>query len=425
MKKRITSIVILSLLLNLIPLRAQQTESTTAKALVPQIKFKDYISVQFGGFVRAEYYIDNREMVSALDGLFAFFPENKNPGADGKDLTKVMQQNLSTQATRFTTHIVGPEFLKARSSAYFEYDFTGGNTINFRLRQAWVKLNWEKAGILLGKTWNPFSETPFPNVVGLHTGVPFRPFNRADQLRLTFNPTQNLTFLLAGVFQTEHKSKYDPSLSGDTRANPIPELHFQIRYASENFSAGIMSEFKGLKPALRTTGTLGTFLAEEKLYTYAFSAYASATMSLFNVRIGGVYGQNLSEYFLQGGYAVKTLNEETGARTYTPSNSATAWVNLNYGKKWVIGIFGGIQKNLGFCSNPLEGGDFFGRWQNVDHIYRIAPSLSYNIRQWSFQAELDYNIAGYGKVDYSDKGKVKDVEDIAGIRGIFATTFYF
>ncbi len=425
MNRRIPLLLIFSFLAVIFSAKAQETTSPTAKELIPVVRFNDYINVKFGGFIRAEYYVDSREMAGALDDLFCFFPENKKLGADGKDLNEVVRQNISSQASRFSALINGPQFLNAGSSSYFEFDFTGGNAINVRVRQAWVKLAWTKGTVLFGKTWNPFAESPFPNVVGLHTGVPFRPFNRADQLRFTYKPIDNVTLLLAGVYQTEHKSQYDPSLAGDIRANPIPELHFQVRYASPFISAGVMSEFKGIKPATQTTGELGTFKTNETLYTYAFSAYANMNISLFNVRAGAVYGQNLSEYFMQGGYAVRTLNPETGAKTYTPSNAATAWLNLNYGKKWVVGVFGGYQKNLGFCNNPLEDGAFYGRWQNIDHIWRISPSLSYNIRQWSFQVEADYNVAAYGKVDFNDKGKVKDADEVGGVRAIFATTFYY
>ncbi|MCD7973755.1 MAG: hypothetical protein LUG18_14045 [Candidatus Azobacteroides sp.] len=141
-----------------------------------------------------------------------------------------------------------------------------------------------------------------------------------------------------------------------------------------------------------------------------------------------MYGQNLSELFQQGGYAAKSYNAETGARTYTPSNSISGWLNFSYGNQWVGGMFMGYQKNLGFNDNilnPEEGGIFFGRWQDIDHIYRIAPSLKYSFGQWLFHAELDFNVASYGRIDYMDKGRVKEGKEIFGVRGLLATTFFF
>jgi hypothetical protein len=422
--KKITT-TILSFYLGFTIAQAQEVTSSTAQEIIPAVKVGNNIQVKFGGFLRAEYYIDSREIVGAVDDLFGFFPENKRLDENGDDLNAVVRQNLSTQATRFNALFTGPDIFNARSSAFFEYDFSGGGTVNLRLRHAWAKLNWDKAEVLVGKTWNPFAETPFPSVAGLHTGIPFRPFGRGDQVRITYKPAPKINILFAGVYQTEHKSTLEQSAASDIRANPIPDFHLQFHYKTPSFSAGFLSEFKVVKPATQTTGTGGTFKTSETLPSYALAAYADYKKNLFNVKSSVVYGQNLSELFQQGGYAVKSQNDETGARTYTPSNSVSYWINLTYGKTWVPGIFAGYQKNLGFNDNPLEGGDFFGRWQNVDHIYRIAPSLKYSYKQWTFQAEIDYNVAAYGRVDYADKGKVKDAKEVSGVRGILATTFFF
>lgn len=404
---------------------AQDMTSSTAKEIIPVVRLADDINVKFGGFIRAEYYIDSREIVGAVDDLFGFFPEPKLPGADGRDLNAVTRQYFSTQASRFSALLAGPGFLNAKSSAYFEYDFTGGATIGLRLRHAWVKLNWEKSELLAGKTWNPLAEMPFPSVAGLHTGIPFRPFGRADQVRFTYKPTDHISILVAGVYQSEHKSVLETSASGDIRSNPIPDMHLQVHYKSAGFSAGILSEYKIVRPATQTTGTLGTFRTLETVSSYALGAYADYKVNLFNVKGGAIYGLNLSELFQQGGYAVKTQDAATGKRTYTPSASTSYWLNVTYGKKWMAGLFGGYVKNLGFSDAPLAGGEFFGRWQNTDYIYRIAPSLKYSYRQWTFHAEVDYNVAAYGTIDYANKGKVKDAKEVSGVRGIFATTFYF
>ena len=422
--KKTTILLTLALLSNTI-IQAQEATSETAKEIVPIIKLGNNIQAKFGGFVRAEYYIDNREIVGAVDDLFGFFPEAPIKDAEGNDLNAIVRQNLSTQATRFNALLTGPDIFNAKSSAFFEYDFTGGNTVNLRLRHAWIKLNWKKTELLVGKTWNPLAETPFPSIAGLHTGVPFRPFGRGDQLRLTYKPANNISVLVAGVYQTEHKSTLDPSQSADIRSNPIPDFHLQLHYKTPEFSTGIMSEYKVVRPATQTTGTTGVFKTSETLSSYALAAYFDYKKNLFNVKGSTLYGQNLSELFQQGGYAVKTLNDATGARTYTSSQTATYWLNFTYGKKWQTGLFTGYMQNLGFKYNPLAGGVFYGRWQNIDHVYRVAPSLKYSLNQWTIHAEIDYNVVAYGTVDYAHKGKVKDSKETSCVRGILAATFFF
>ena len=422
--KKITIFLVFALLSNTV-IQAQEATSETAKEIVPIIKLGNNIQAKFGGFVRAEYYIDNREIVGAMDDLFGFFPEAPRKDADGNDLNAIVRQNLSTQATRFNALFTGTDIFNAKSSAFFEYDFSGGNAVNLRLRHAWVKLNWKKAELLAGKTWNPLAETPFPSVAGLHTGIPFRPFGRGDQLRFTYNPTKNIRVLVAGVYQTEHKSILGPSQSADTRSNPIPDFHLQLHYKTPEFSTGILSEYKIVRPATQSTGTSGVFKTSETLSSYALAAYFDYKKDLFNVKGSALYGQNLSELFQQGGYAVKTQDAATGAQTYTSSQTATYWLNFTYGKKWQAGLFTGYLQNLGFKDNPLVGGAFYGRWQNIGHVYRIAPSLKYSFNQWTIHAEIDYNVAAYGTVDYADKGKVKDSKEASGVRGILATTFFF
>jgi len=306
-----------------------------------------------------------------------------------------------------------------------------------RLRHAWAKLSWAKSEVLVGKTWNPLSDISFPTVIGLNTGIPFRPFGRGYQLRFTWKPTSTINVLVAALYQSEHKSfifsdaantTAGISNCADTRSNPIPDLHLQLQFKTPSLFAGIVSEYKVVRPSTQTTGTGGVFNADQTISSYALGAFADYKKNLFNVKVSGLYGENLSELFQQGGYAVKTLNTVTGEKTYSASNSLTSWLNLNYGNKLAVGLFAGYQKNLGFNDNILtaaNGGAFLGRWQNVDHIYRLAPSLKYSIGRLVLAAEVEYNIAGYGTINYNDKGKVTDAKDVSGVRGTLATTFLF
>ena len=131
---------------------------------------------------------------------------------------------------------------------------------------------------------------------------------------------------------------------------------------------------------------------------------------------------------MPGGYAAQTHDVATGKRTYTPSNAISSWINFTYGKKWIAGVFGGYHKNLGFSDNILDttaNGALFGRWQNIDHIYRASTSLTYKIERWVFGAEVDYNVAAYGDVDYGKKGKIKNATETSNIRGVLSATFIF
>jgi len=445
MKKIIISIVVLFLSINI--LNAQET-ATAEKPLIPVVKLGDNVQVKFGGFFRADAYFDNREAVGAIDDLFSFFPENKKiDPQSGNDLNAVSRTYLSTQATRFNALFTGPDVWKAKSSSFFEYEFSGGpvtqastgatNPIGLRLRHAWAKLAWDKSELLIGKTWNPLAEISFPSVIDLNTGIPFRPYGRGDQLRFTWKPSSTVNILAAALYQTEHKSFIFGDVANtagaisntnDVRANPIPDLHLQLQFKTNSLFAGLVSEYKAVRPATQNTGTLGVFNTNTTVSSSAFGAFVDYKIGKFNAKVSGLYGQNLSELFQQGGYAVKTFNATTGAKTYTPSNSTSYWANVTYGSKLTVGLFGGYTKNLGFNDNILtaaNGGAFLGRWQNIDHIYRVAPSLKYSIGRLIFGAEVDYNVAAYGTVDYANKGKVIGAKEVSVLHGNFATTFLF
>ena len=416
-----------------------QDNVSTEKPLIPVVTLSKDVNVKFGGFMRAEYYVDSKEMVGALDDLFGFFPEKPVYDANGKDINNVVRHNFSTQATRFNALFTGPSVFNAKSSAFFEFDFTGGNSVNLRYRHAYGQLSWAKTDVLFGKSWNPLAAIHFPSVLGLHTAIPFRPFGRGDQVRVTYRLTDKISILGAALIQTEHRSTLETSAATDVRANPIPDMHLQLFHKTNNLMLGLLSEYKITRPATYTEGE-GTpkpkYITKETVSSFSLGGIMDYKKDLFNAKASVLYGQNLSELYIAGGYATTSIDATTGHRTYSPSNSVSSWLNFTYGKKWIAGVFGGYHKNLGYHTPILaptldddgvtiKTPTLFGRWQNIDHIYRASTSLTYKIERWVFGAEVDYNVAAYGEVDYGKKGKIKNATETSNIRGVLSATFIF
>ena len=416
-----------------------QDNVSTEKPLIPVVTLSKDVNVKFGGFMRAEYYVDSKEMAGALDDLFGFFPEKPVYDKNGKDINNVVRHNFSTQATRFNALFTGPSVFNAKSSAFFEFDFTGGNSVNLRYRHAYGQLSWTKTDVLFGKSWNPLAAIHFPSVLGLHTAIPFRPFGRGDQVRVTYRLTDKISILGAALIQTEHRSTLETSAATDVRANPIPDMHLQLFHKTNNLMLGLLSEYKITRPATYTEGA-GTpkpkYITKETVSSFSLGGIMDYKKDLFNAKASVLYGQNLSELYIAGGYATTSIDATTGHRTYSPSNSVSSWLNFTYGKKWIAGVFGGYHKNLGYHTPILaptldDNGvtiktpTLFGRWQNIDHIYRASTSLTYKIERWVFGAEVDYNVAAYGEVDYGKKGKIKNATETSNIRGVLSATFIF
>lgn len=436
MKK--TAFLVASLVGCLFYAQAQDNVSTE-KPLIPVVTLSKDVNVKFGGFMRAEYYVDSKEMAGALDDLFGFFPEKPVYDTNGKDINNVVRHNFSTQATRFNALFTGPSVFNAKSSAFFEFDFTGGNSVNLRYRHAYGQLSWAKTDVLFGKSWNPLAAIHFPSVLGLHTAIPFRPFGRGDQVRVTYRLTDKISILGAALIQTEHRSTLETSAATDVRANPIPDMHLQLFHKTNNLMLGLLSEYKITRPATYTEGA-GTpkpkYITKETVSSFSLGGIMDYKKDLFNAKASVLYGQNLSELYIAGGYATTSIDATTGHRTYSPSNSVSSWLNFTYGKKWIAGVFGGYHKNLGYHTPILaptldddgvtiKTPTLFGRWQNIDHIYRASTSLTYKIERWVFGAEVDYNVAAYGKVDYGKKGKIKNATETSNIRGVLSATFIF
>jgi hypothetical protein len=425
------SLIFILSMLSIFLLNAQEAKETVS--ILPVVMLSEKVTVKFGGFVRADYYIDSRKTVGIVEDLFDFFPSDHLYDDQGNDQNNIMRKYFTTQGTRFNALFSGPDVLKAKSSSYFEFDFTGGNTVNVRLRQAYLKLNWTKSELLIGKTWNPLTSAIMPSVIGFNTGIPFHPFGRGDQLRFIYK-SGKFSVIAAAFFQNEHKSfSYINSLTSEVGqltdnviSNPIPDLHLQFLYKSGTINTGIVSEFKKLLPSVVTKGTAGLFKTDETISSCTFGYFAEYIYKKLTIKGYTLYAQNLCELFQQGGYAVASIDSVTGARKFTPSNSFSSWINITCGEKVIVGLFGGYQKNFGFSDNIINGtGTFLGRWQNVDHIYRISPSVKYSSGRVVLAAEVDYNTVAYGDVDYRDKGKVKKTHEISGIRGLLAATFLF
>ncbi|HOU27815.1 MAG TPA: hypothetical protein PLD76_07160, partial [Paludibacteraceae bacterium] len=347
MKK--TAFLVASLIGCLFFAQAQDNVSTE-KPLIPVVTLSKDVNVKFGGFMRAEYYVDSKEMVGAFDDLFGFFPEKPVYDTNGKDINNVVRHNFSTQATRFNALFTGPSVFNAKSSAFFEFDFTRGNSVNLRYRHAYGQLSWTKTDVLFGKSWNPLAAIHFPSVLGLHTAIPFRPFGRGDQVRVTYRLTDKISILGAALIQTEHRSTLETSAATDVRANPIPDMHLQLFHKTNNLMLGLLSEYKITRPATFTEGA-GTskpkYITKETVSSFSLGGIMDYKKDLFNAKASVLYGQNLSELYIAGGYATTSIDATTGHRTYSPSNSVSSWVNFTYGKKWIAGVFGGYHKNLG------------------------------------------------------------------------------
>ncbi|MBK7868823.1 MAG: hypothetical protein IPJ75_18515 [Ignavibacteriales bacterium] len=235
----------------------------------------------------------------------------------------------------------------------------------FRLRHAMIKFDWTNTSLSIGQYWHPmFVPEVSPGVVSYNTGVPFQPFSRNPQIRLV-QSFDKLKLIFVAASQRDFSS---PGPSGFSsmylREAIIPNLHFQIQYAGSSFFAGAGVDYKKLVPRIVTANNYKTDAA---INSISFIGYAKLIVNALTFKVEGVYGSNLADQLMLGGYAVKsTINAVTDEVEYTPLKTFSVWGEFSTGKDVEFGVFGGYAMNLGADDNVA--GQSYNRGGNIESV---------------------------------------------------------
>jgi len=376
---------------------------------------------EFYGFVRTDFFTDSRKMYNSVQDLFSFYPMYKVQGANGEDLNSVAMSGLSSLTTRMGYNFYAPGLFKSKSKSVIEIDFGGApNYWLLRLRQAYTQLIWEKSDLLVGQTWHPlFTRSMMPNLLSLNTGAPFQPFNRSPQIQYN-NYIGKLKLTGALVYQMMYTSTGPEGSSYYYQRNAImPELFASAEINNSGFQFGLAADYKSILPERYITNNLGeTAINKTLLSTPAGMVYGSYTKKMLSIKAKAIYGQNLTEQAVIGGYAITPDHE------YIPFNTLTSFINVCYGKKHVAGLFAGYTANLGPDKDLPVNSKFYGfgvdkpntaNEMMVSDIFRITPTYSYNLKNWKVGLELEYTKAGWGRRSVSN-GNIDKTESTENYR---------
>jgi opacity protein-like surface antigen len=80
-------------------------------------------------------------------------------------------------------------------------------------------------------------------------------------------------------------------------------------------------------------------------------------------------------------------------------------VNVVYGKKWQVGLFGGFTKNLGTNKPLVSSSMTYGMGMDIDKLYNMSVQTDYNIKNFTIGVEYSYSVADYGTIQTAT-GKV-------------------
>ena len=389
---------------------------------------------RFSGFVDPQLFLDSRQVICGREGEMLFYPAPRLLDADGKDINAQPSLNMLAITTRMGFGIQAPDWNATRVSAYIEGDFTGSveSGINMlRLRHAYLQLNKSKSTLLLGQYWHPLVVPELmPGTRPLNMGVPFHPYSRYVQANYTYL-SRHWRITAVTAFQLDNASDGPQGKQTQYLRNScLPEFNLQLRYLWNSGQLGVMAHETVIKPRQQVTDsrTQKTYRTETLFSSTAFSLFVKQRMGLWQLNLQALYGDNLYEQGLLGGYIESPFDTLTHRYSYKPFGCATVWADFRRNTGiWRPGLFLGYGINTEFGETVADGGTVYGRGFDLDRLWRVQPQLGFYPAEWlNFFAEIEYTEAKYGeKVTLGQGYFYRSSYSVSNVRFILAAVLNF
>lgn len=374
------------------------------------------------GFFRTNAIFDARDSKTDAEDLFFYLPYDKEINLEGDDIWFNPSIRMSAVTTRLGLNFTGFQFGALNVTGKVETDFSlniGGSS-SLRLREAYLKFNWDGLGNCLnslsvkaGQSWHPMSED-MPYSVGYEIGSPFNPYSRSPQIMVEGNMFKGLSFTAGILYPMEFMPTGPQGPSADyVKYGLIPEMYAGVSYSSKHFTAKAGADVLSLAPRWRTTVSgyyydKGTRV-HDRLTMISPMVYASFNKGAFKINTKAVWASGGDHLGLMGGYAVYDRSNALDYK-YTPLRSLTGFVSASYGHQWQYLLFVGGMKAFGTSKDLIadyETGftklDYIyyseGGFKNIDSIMRVAPGVSYNLERLSFGLEYNFTGVVYGNLN--------------------------
>ena len=408
--------------------------------------------LNFTGLIKTDFIFDSRQNVTLREGSILFFPEPAKPDAQSNDINAKPNFSFLCVQTKGTLKITGPDALGAKTSGFIEAEFFGNINTNmnvFRLRHAFVKLNWSKAELLIGQYWHPMYEAGCtPEVISADAGLPFKVYARNPQLRFS-RDFGRLKLIGSAMAQIDFCSNGPEGPSPKYLRNSfLPEMNLQVQYLWKNEATGIELQtgagvnYMVLTPLISTEVVLRkafdtvinnivfhnnaqtvVYKTDEKAPALSANIFFKLRLRKLTTKVGGIYSQNGYAFSLLGGYGVKSVtNSSMGFVDYANINTMAFWADMaTNGQHWQFGFFGGYTKNLG-ASTELKG-PFYSRGCNIDYMWRISPRVLLTMSKIRFALETEYTVANYGTI--TSDARVVDSKPVENLRLLLSAYYFF
>jgi len=353
------------------------------------------------GYAKGEFAFDSRQVVAAREGNFI---DLASPNVTGNNVANFNGWGIES---RLGVKVTGPDFFGMKSEALIEGHFFGNNgqTNNFGLRHAYVKLSSDRVEWLVGQYWHPmFVTNVSPGTYNFNAGSPFQPFNRSPQIR--FSTKGNARFTLAAVTERDFTSLVYGS--GNAAKSGLPAFHAQLQFGSdEKFVGGFGANVK----FTRNGGANAKTAHGKTLAAFNFLAYAKAQFTEnFAWKVYGNFGQNPSELLQLGSLAYSATKDDL-----KNSTTLSLWTEFagKASESFEWGIFGGYSQDFGFNDKNFFSGAYDPKnaysaaaAANPVSTWRVSPRMGWKSGNTKLGLEFDYTSTTYGYYD-GERGKLK------------------
>lgn len=373
------------------------------------------------GYVNFESIFDSHESVTSRYSELYFYPDKKTDDSQNDQL------DMLSLNSRIGAKVTGLSVFGAKAVAVIEGDFFGTAESYknlFRMRHAYMKMQWEKSSLLMGQFWHPtFGPEVFPKVLAFGAAAIYNPLNRAPQLRFDYKPTPLINVTGVALMHGYHISVGPAGLTETAQRNSAkPDLQFQLTIGdAKKFVTGINAGYMWLQP--RET-MANDRINDAELGTYNLGWFGKIAQGPLTVQAKFSYGQNMSQFVMLGGYGRLLEDASSLEFDYTPFKIYSAWLDAAYkiDENIEAGVFAGVTQNLG-TEDKVNPDHIYARGKDISQLIRISPRVSYTIEKFKFGVEYAYNLAAYG-VGTPDEYNVYDKTEDAINHRLMLVAFY-
>jgi len=418
-------------------------KAQTTNPAISSVSSEKEWDVSLYGFIRTDYIFDSRKSVQVRELNLNLYPlDEAKLATDGdKDQNAVGQSNFLSVASRLGTKVKGPNVWGAKMSGTLEGDFFGNTEASttsnssigmFRLRHAFVNMDWSKTSLTLGQTWYPnFIPEVFPGVANFNVGILFNPFGWATQVKIKQSISKEFSIAATAYKEREFTTiaaAATPNQNSATINSSIPTLNAHLQFKNKNWIAGLQAEYKSVQPLTVSNGKM----SKEKVNSTTLMGYAKYSNDKFSVKAYGITGGDMSNLVMLGGYAGYTTST-TEVEKYDAIKTTAFWFDIaSNGKKIAPGLFFGTTSNGG-TGHTLTSGEsvkYYARGNSgtrvIDNVWRTSVRVDFKQNKFKVTPELEYTSATWGDLNTNGTGTADANQvKVGNFRSMISCTYTF